>query len=70
MSDDHDELTVFQFGLRCATVYWHRDPSCTSRGPHGAQCVRDPGHRGRWCEGNGNPDPYGPSYYRWENPRG
>jgi hypothetical protein len=65
MDDVRDELSHSEFHERAQDVYWHKAPSCGSKGPHGARCVRQPGHLGRYCEGNGIPDPYGPKYYRW-----
>jgi hypothetical protein len=70
MPDERDDLPLPEYQRRCDDVYWRHAPSCGSKGPHGARCVRDPDHLGRWCEGNGLPDAYGPKYYCWENPRG
>ena len=67
MNDDRDQLPRHEFRQRQQEVAWRKVPACGSKGPHGARCVRDPGHGGLCCEGNGNPDPYGPKYYRWSS---
>lgn len=63
--DLRHELPPHEFDRRCREVYWNKARACRSAGPHGARCVRSPGHVGI-CEGNGDPDGYGPKYYRWE----
>jgi hypothetical protein len=65
-ADERDGLRRREFHQRQQEVAWHKAPHCGTKGPHGARCCREPGHGGRWCEGNGNPDRYGPSFYRWK----
>lgn len=66
--DTRHELPHHEYNRRCEEVYWCKAPACRSKGPHGARCVRFPDHAGI-CEGNGNPDPYGPKYYSWTRKR-
>lgn len=68
-ADLRDELPAAEYQMRSREVHWRGADCCGSKGPHRATCVRYPGHLGRWCEGAGNPDEWGPKDYAWENER-
>jgi hypothetical protein len=67
-TDTRDEIPRPEYEARETLVYRLHKPACGSKGPDKATCLREPGHLGEWCEGNGF-DPYGPKYRRWNNKR-